>query len=184
MNIRGERVTLRAIEPEDLPLLARWSNDPDIQSMLGGWHWPSSLLTMRDWLERIRSDTLNQRFAIDTDEGLVGTANLVEINWKDRNATHGMLIGDTANRGRGYGFDTVRAVMRYAFEELGLERLDTTIIEYNEPSLRLYVGKCGWKEEGRQRRWYFRRGRHWDRLLVGITREDYAAWASGREAGR
>ena len=32
------------------------------------------------------------------------------------------------------------AIMRYAFDELGLERLDTDIIEYNAPSLGLYAG--------------------------------------------
>jgi RimJ/RimL family protein N-acetyltransferase len=47
------------------------------------------------------------------------------------------------------------------------------MIEYNTASVRLYCGKCGWKEEGRQRGWYYRAGRHWDRIMVGVTREDY-----------
>ena len=47
------------------------------------------------------------------------------------------------------------------------------MIEYNEASLKAYVGKCGWKEEGRLRCWYFRKGRYWDKILVGVTRQDY-----------
>lgn len=183
MNIEGKQVLLRAIEPGDLPLLHQASNDPEIQYMLGGWHFPSSLATMEGWLERIGNDPLNQRFAIDTaTEGLVGMANLVDINWKDRNAAHGMFLLSGKVHGRGYGTDTVMAVMRYAFEELGLRRLDTTIIEYNEPSLRLYLGRCGWKEEGRMRGWYYRRNRFWDKIIVGVTRDDYFALA-GTGAG-
>jgi RimJ/RimL family protein N-acetyltransferase len=129
---------------------------------------------MEDWFHRVKSDELNQRFAIVAEEcGLIGTANLVEINWKDRNAFHGMMIGDKNIRGKGLGTDTVMAIMRYAFEELGLERLDGSMIEYNEPSVKLYCDKCGWKVEGRKKNAYWRKNRFWDKLLVGINREDY-----------
>lgn len=70
------------------------------------------------------------------------------------------------------------AVMRYAFEELRLERLDTTMVEYNAASLHVYCRKCGWKEEGRRRHWFFRAGRYWDQVLAGITRKDYLALAA------
>lgn len=174
MNIQGKQVTLRAIEREDLPRLQCFSNDPEIQLVLGGWHFPSSGLQMEKWWEQVQSDQLNQRFAIDTpDHGLIGTANLVNINWKDRNAFHGLLIGEKEIRGKGYGADTVMAMMRYVFEELGLERLDGSIIEYNKASLAMYVGKCGWKEEGRKRNWYWRQGRYWDQIIVGINRDEY-----------
>lgn len=174
MNIIGRVVTLRAIETSDLPLLQQWANDPEIQLLLGGWHLPSSKSSIDKWYEGIKADALNQRFAIDTlEHGLIGTANLVDINWKDRNAFHGMMIGHSEIRGRGYGTDTVMAIMRYAFEELGLERLDGSIIEYNEASYRLYVLKCAWKEEGRKIRWYWRHNRFWDKIIVGINREDY-----------
>ena len=36
MNIEGRHVLLRAIEREDLPLLQRWANDPEMQRLLGG----------------------------------------------------------------------------------------------------------------------------------------------------
>ncbi|MGS0765135.1 GNAT family N-acetyltransferase [Syntrophomonas curvata] len=174
MNIKGKRVTLRAIEREDLSRLHYWSNDPEIQTGLGGWHLPSSSWQMERWWQKLQSDQLNQRFAIDTPEhGLIGMANLVAINWKDRNAFHGLFIGDEFLRGQGYGSDTVMAVMRYSFEELGLERLDTTVIEYNQASLGMYTGKCGWKQEGRKRNCYYRQGRYWDQIIIGINRDEY-----------
>ena len=84
-----------------------------------------------------------------------------------------MLLGDKDIRGKGYGRDTVFTIMKYAFEELGLNRLDGSMIEYNEASLKMYIEKCGWKREGIQRNWYFRKNRFWDRIIVGITKEDY-----------
>lgn len=174
MNIRGKKVLLRAIEEKDLETLHRWANDPDIWYLLGGWHFPSSMDFMKSWFQGLKNDTLNQRWAIEVpDLGLIGTANLVDIDWKNNHAFHGMMIGDKDIRGKGYGVDTIMAVMRYAFEELHLERLDGSMIEYNEPSLKVYCDKCGWKIEGRLRRWYFRKNRYWDKILVGITRDDY-----------
>jgi RimJ/RimL family protein N-acetyltransferase len=174
MNIKGKLVTLRAVEKNDLDLLQKWSNDPEINYMLGGWHFPSSSYDQERWFNGLSENRLNQRFAIETIElGLIGTANLVDINWKDRNAFHGMLLGDKNSRGKGYGTDTVMAINRFAFEELGLNRLDTTIIANNHPSIALYTKKCGWKVEGIKKKYYFRRNEWWDQLVVGITREDY-----------
>jgi len=87
MNICGKRVILRAIEEDDLPLLHKWSNDPSIQSMLGGWHFPVSMQDQRKWFSSLSFSSDNQRFAIQApDIGLIGTTNLVSIDWQNRNA--------------------------------------------------------------------------------------------------
>jgi RimJ/RimL family protein N-acetyltransferase len=174
MNLIGTNVVLRAIEKEDLPQLQQWANDPEIQNHLGGWHFPTNANDQEKWFNSLSCNSLHQRFAIETqDLGLIGTANIVDIDWKNKTAFHGMMLGDKAIRGKGYGVDTVMTIMKYAFEELGLNRLDGSMIEYNQASLKLYIDKCGWKEEGRQRNWYFRKNRCWDRIIVGVTKEDY-----------
>jgi len=174
MNILGRKVVLRAIEERDLEQLHEWANNPEIWDLLTGWHFPSSLEFQRKWFSNIQTDHLNQRFAIDVpDKGLIGTANLVNIDWKNNHAYHGMMIGDKNTRGMGYGIDTIMAIMRYAFEELHFERLDGSMVEYNQVSVNIYCNKLGWREEGRQKNWYFRKNRYWDKIIVGITRKDY-----------
>ena len=174
MNIKGKKVLLRAIEEKDLDLLHKWSNDAEIWYNLGGWHFPISKKDQFKWYENLNANSLNQRFAIEVEEeGLIGTVSLVEIDWKNKNAFAGLQLGDKNLRGKGYGIDTFMTIQRYAFEELGLERLDGTVIEYNAPGLGFITKHCGWKEEGRQRNWYYRKNRFWDRIIVGILRSDY-----------
>ena len=108
-------------------------------------------------------------------------ANLVNINWKDRNAFHGMLIGDKNIRGKGYGYDTVMTMNKYAFEELGLKRLDGNMIEYNEASINLYTKKCGWRIEGVKKSSFFRKNKWWNQVVVGITDEDYYGFLNSLE---
>ena len=57
--------------------------------------------------------------------------------------------------------------------------LDTTIIAHNEASLRLYIDACGWLEEGRKERAFFRRNRFHDNVMLGITRERYRQAVEG-----
>ena len=174
MNIKGDKVLLRAIKKEDLPLLYKWSNDPEINYMLGGWHFPSSEVDQEKWFNSLSLTSNNQRFAIETEElGLIGMANLVDINWKDRNAFHGMLLGDKDTRGKGYGVDTILTINKYAFEELGLMRMNGSMISFNEASIGVYTKKCGWKVEGIKKNHYFRKNQWWDQIVVGITRDDY-----------
>ena len=59
MNIRGKKVVLRAIERQDLELLHKWSNDPEINYMLGGWHFPSSMQDQEKWFASLSLNSNN-----------------------------------------------------------------------------------------------------------------------------
>lgn len=179
MNIKGKTVTLRAIEEQDLELLQQWANDPVTQDGIGEIHFPSSMDFHRSWFQSLKTDCLNQRYAVeisvpDSASKIIGISSIMHIDWRNRHAWHGLVIGDSGHRGKGYGIDAVMATMRYAFEELNLERLDGSMIEYNKLSISTYCGKrLGWKEEGRRRNYFFRKGRFWDQIVVGVTRQDY-----------
>jgi RimJ/RimL family protein N-acetyltransferase len=174
MNIIGNKITLRAIELEDLDQLHVWANDPNTQDIIGNIHFPSSREYQSQWFNNLQTDVLNQRLAITTKEdGLIGISSIMNIDWRNRHAWHGIVLGDKNIRGKGYGVDTVMTTMRYAFEEMNLERLDGSIIEYNTISYSMYCSKLGWKEEGRKKNYYFRKGKYYEQIIVGITKNEY-----------
>lgn len=140
----------------------------------GGWHFPVGAQDQQAWYRSLKLDSLNQRLAIEEPKlGLVGTANIVSIDWQNRTAFHGMLIGDESVRGKGVALDAVMALMRFVFNEMGLFRLDSDIIEYNAASIKFYTEKAGWRREGVREGWFFRNGRRWDKVIVGITADEY-----------
>lgn len=175
MNINGKLVILRAPEIKDTDTLHQWSNDPEIWNMLGGWHFPFSSISTSEWIkENSRNNHNNKVFCIETpEEGLIGTANLVNIDWKNRNAFHGMMIGKKNLRGKGFALDALFAIMRYSFMELGLNRLDGDMIQYNQRSIDFYTKKGGWSIEGVRKKWYFRNNDFYDKVIVGVNKEDY-----------
>ncbi len=175
MNIKGKIVTLRAPELSDASQLHEWSNDPEIWNMLGGWHFPFSARSTEEWIRGRRDGNLTDHvFCIDTpDEGVIGTANLVNIDWKNKNAFHGMMIGKKNLRGKGYALDALLAIMKYAFMDLGLQRLDGDMIAYNIRSIDFYIKKGGWKNEGVRKNWFYRDGMYHDKVIVGVERQNY-----------
>jgi RimJ/RimL family protein N-acetyltransferase len=116
----------------------------------------------------------NQNLAIDAyDIGLIGTISLVDIDWKNRSASYGIMLGDVETRGKGYALDALMTILRYVFKELGLNRLEAEIIEYNQRSLALHTKKGGWKVEGKKSESIYRDGKFHDQVLIGITHSQY-----------
>ena len=135
MNIKGKIVTLRAITQTDLQLICDMFNDPELEDLVVGWAFPISIEQQKKWFENNIGDNKNFRFVIETEEnGAVGIATLTDIDWKNRRATHGIKLANIQNRTKGVGTDTVMALMRYAFDELGLHRLDGSWFDFNTAS--------------------------------------------------
>lgn len=175
MNIHGKKVVLRAMERSDCEMVREMFNDPEMEDLVVGWAFPISQLAQEKWLDAHYSDQKSFRFVIETqDDGPVGIATLTDIDWKNRRATHGIKLSSKERRTKGIGTDTVMAIMRYAFDELGLHRLDGSWFDTNTASKGLYK-KCGWVEEGVKREYIFKKGQFRDLTVVGILASEYYA---------
>lgn len=173
MNIHGKKVVLRAIEKSDCEMVRAMFNDAEMEDHVVGWAFPVSQYAQEKWLENHYADQNNFRFIIETEEdGAVGVATLTDIDWKNRRATHGIKLSARENRSKGIGTDAVMAIMRYAFDELGLHRLDGSWFDTNITSKGLYK-KCGWVEEGVKREYVFKKGAFRNLTIVGILASEY-----------
>ena len=173
MNIYGKKVILRSVEMSDIEFVKDMFNDPELENLVTGWSFPLSTYSQERWFEQHYSDNLNFRFVIETSEdGPVGIATLTGIDWKNKKATHGIKLSNKIHRSKGIGTDSVMAIMRYAFDELGLNRLDGSWFESNLASQSLYK-KCGWIEEGVRRNYIYKRGEYRNLVVVGILSEEY-----------
>lgn len=174
MNIKGKIVTLRAITKNDAQLIVDMFNDPEIENMVIGWAFPISIEQQNAWFEKnLIGNETNFRWIIETEtDGAVGIATLTNIDWKNRHANHGIKLAKRRNRTKGIGTDAVMAIMRYAFDELGLHRLNGSWFAFNTPSIGLYT-KCGWKEEGIQKEYIYKHGEWRDLTISRILESEY-----------
>lgn len=173
MNIKGKIVTLRQMTRGDMQMICDMFNDPEMENQVVGWAFPLSIEQQELWFENNINDNKNFRFVIETvEDGALGVATLTDLDWKNRTATHGIKLASAERRTKGIGTDSVMAIMRYAFDELGLHRLDSARFVTNKASEALY-NKCGWTVEGIKRKCIFKRGEWRDLVLFGILEEDY-----------
>lgn len=174
MNIKGKLVTLRAIEKEDLELMREMLNDPEMENLVVGWAFPVSKYEQEKWYENNVGNKNNLRFIVETNDNkeAVGLAVLTDIDWKNRRAVRGVKLANTSSRKKGIGTDVIMALMRYAFEELQLNRMDIRILSENEPSKKLFL-KCGGVIEGVERKSVYKKGKYHDVIVGGMLKEDY-----------
>ena len=173
MNIKGKKVTLRAIEKEDLELMREMLNDPEIENLVVGWAFPISKYQQEKWYENNINNNNNLRFIIETqDKEKVGMISLINLDWKNRKANYGIKLKNLKNRNQGIGTDSLLTLMKYSFEELNLNKIETTILETNSISRNFHL-KNGWQEEGLLREIVFKNGKYINGYAMGILKRDY-----------
>lgn len=183
--ILGERVLLRRVERDDLPRFAAWLNDPDVRRHLA-LVYPMSMANEEAWYEAsLRAEQAVQPYALDVRAQSpsagpdpawthVGGLGFHTVDWPDRSAELGIVIGNREFWGAGYGTDATRTLVRWGFDELNLNRVWLRVLEDNPRGIRCYE-KVGFRVEGRLRQDRFREGRYVDTIIMGILRGELAA---------
>lgn len=175
--ITGERVTLRDYRIEDLPHLRAWVNDSEITDNLTNiFSFPHTLHDTESFLNMMIEGRADSRgFVISDKDNLeyIGQIDLHKLDWINRTATLGIVIGDKVKLGQGYGREAIRLLMKFAFETLNLNRLELDVYDFNERAIRCYLS-CGFKEEGRLRQKIFKHGKYCDVLMMSVLAKEYS----------
>jgi len=113
-------------------------------------------------------------FLRDEDETLVGQVSVMDVaRGVFQNAYLGWRVLNTHWR-HGYAHEASAAAVRYAFEDLGLHRLEAAIEPMNAPS-RALARKLGMRQEGVSRRRLMARGAWRDMCIYALTIEEWNA---------
>ncbi len=160
-----------------MPTSKRWINDPQIRPYMLTIR-PFDDQGQQHWFETLDRRTVPTSliFAIVLNEAnrFIGTTGFVQIDWLNRNAETGSLIGEKDCWGQGYGTEAKHLLLEYGFDTLGLHRVNSRTFAYNERSARHLI-RNGFREEGRLKQGVFRQGRFHDILLYGLLAADWRA---------
>jgi RimJ/RimL family protein N-acetyltransferase len=171
----GKKVRLRAYSQNDLHDVLRQVNDyASVRSSATGVILPSTQDDQSRWIGNQTCMTQGAyQFAIETLGGqYVGGCGFSRVDWKNRVAQIGILIGDPSMRGRGFGSDAIRVLCFIAFAEMNLNKVSLTMIEGNEPAQRCYEA-CGFLPEGRLRSEVWREDNYHDLIAMGLLHEEW-----------
>jgi len=172
--LETEHLILRPLERSDLDAIKQWKNDPDIKELLGGFSVGFSDDDMIEWYTSGRNEKNDIRYGLTIREtgALIGYAGLYDINWVNRRAEFGILIGNKDYWNQGFGVEATQAMLKFAFQDLGLHRVFLKVLALHKTAIKLYT-KCGFRKEGELRQHTYRRGHYHNTLVMGLLRDEF-----------
>ncbi|MFE6418184.1 GNAT family protein [Streptomyces enissocaesilis] len=184
--LTGERTVLRPFTEADAARMGEIVGDPEVRRFTGS---PGHELTpelLRSWYgsRSAQPGRLDLAVTDPADGEVLGEVVLHAWVPEERSCTFRTLIG-ARGRGRGIGTEATRLIVGYAFEELGLHRVQLDAYAFNDRALRVYE-KVGFVREGVRREVERRDGVWVDEVLMAVLDHEWAAHRGhpGGRAGR
>jgi len=175
--IRGRSVGLRPVEEQDLPLIHRWMNDAEIWRYMD-YERPFSLEDVREDLERSRAEGVPMTVLVG--DRPIGRIGLNGLRRRDRVASLYLYIGEPEFWGHGYARDAVTTLLAYAFDRFDLHLVELWTLGDNDRAVAAYQA-CGFRPEARLRDRSFKEGGYVERVVMSVTREEFAAAQAPQE---
>lgn len=172
--LRGERLVLRGFRDSDCDALYAVFSDPAVMR-----YW--SRVPMADVREARTQLEVNRRgfterthlcWAIATaaDDAMIGTVTLFAFRIDQARCEIGYALS-SAHWGRGYAREALSLVIDYAFDALGINRIEADIDPRNDGSIAL-VERLGFEREGLLRERWRVGGQVQDSAIYGLLRSD------------
>ena len=172
----SSRLRLRPPTEKDLPLFARWFNDPEVVCNLAVY-LPVTEISELVWFQtlcttRAKTDIVLVIEAKRPRMTSIGNVGIHKIDHRNGNAELSVAIGEKAFWGRGLGTDAMALMIEYGFMELNLHRIYTGAYAFNRRSIGM-LKTLGFIREGTQRQSVYVGGVYHDCIQFGILREEW-----------
>ena len=174
-TLASERLILRQLVDGDVSGLFAIFSDPDVMR-----YWDSGPLKSRGearlLLEDIREGFRTRRLfqwgiADFASDGAIGTCTIWRVDPVHRRAEIGFALV-REHWGKGFATEAVGRLIRFAFEELDLHRLEADADPRNDRSLRV-LERLGFRREGYLRERYHVEGEIQDAIILGLLRSEW-----------
>ena len=169
--LRGSLVTLRPPTPEEAKTFIAWFADVEVTRYIAV-RFPPALHQEEEFLKRMSESRDDVFWVIEVGARPVGAIGIHGINWISAHAITGIAIGDKSYWRRGVATESMQLRTRYAFRELNLHKLMTSVVIENVGSRRA-LEKAGYRTIGVLRQHHWSEGRYHDMWLGEVLREDW-----------
>lgn len=156
MFLKGNQVYLRALEPEDLSFLYEIENDETLWEV-SNTQTPYSKWLLKNYLENSHQDIYEAkqlRLAIveNQSENLIGLIDLYDFDPKNSRVGLGIVVKNPSERNKGFGSESVKLLLGYAFQVLNVHQIFVNVAETNSASIKLF-SNFGFQKIGVKKQW-------------------------------
>ena len=112
-----------------------------------------------------------QCFIVKEKDKIIGTSTLFHLDIRNRHAEIGYILNRKFWK-KGFVNEALNSLLKFAFDELYLHRLEADVDPENTASIRV-VEKLGFQKEGYLRERWHVNGKICDSLFYGLLRSDW-----------
>lgn len=147
-KINGNKIFLKSLDENNATeSYCSWLNDPEVN-----WYLETRKTTIDELKKYIKEKNKNPHclflgiFDKENDQH-IGNIKLEPVDFKNRKATIGILIGNKNYWDKGIGKEAMRLVLNYAFEKLNFKEINLGVLSENQRAIALFK-KVGFKING------------------------------------
>jgi RimJ/RimL family protein N-acetyltransferase len=172
LTIRGERIGLGPLRADLVTTYQRWMNDLQNTRTLGAPSIPMTTEREQQWVDTMLTST-EPNFTIYRLEDMrpIGNTGFHMIDITNATCFFGIMIGERDAKDQGYGTETTRLMLQYAFDVLGYQNVTLTVHADNLAGIRAYE-KAGFRHAGVRRNAIRVGRRRIDEIMMDATPED------------
>ena len=173
-------IKLESFKKEDFNQLLEWVDNEHLLTNWSGslFSYPLTLDSLEWYIEDTNDLSSSDAFvykAVETESGkIVGHVSLGSISRKNRSARISrVLVGNTAERGKGVCQGMITAILKFGFEDLELHRISLGVYDFNTAAIKCYE-KCGFVSEGVQRDVLrYKNNEYWSLLEMSVLEDEW-----------
>ena len=172
--IETDRLILRRWNMGDIDDMVEGLNNLNVSQWLAGAPYPYTVEDAKAFIGKtIETNAYNFAIVLKSENKAIGGTQLTNISLANGTAGGGIWINEKY-QGQGYGTEAFGARIQYAFEVLGLRRLENGYFKGNERSHQMQL-RFGYQDEGIRRKKFVSKatGKVEDEYITGLLKEEW-----------
>lgn len=170
-KIETERLILSALKASDVPAIVKYAGNKKISDYTSHIPFPYEEKDAVFWINMAQQGLRNGTHLIlgirlKQNEEFIGGIGLT-IHSTYKRAEIGYWIAED-HWNKGYTSEAAKALIDYAFQEMGLHKITSSYMSKNPASGKV-MEKCGMHKEGEQKDQILKNGVYHDLILYGLT---------------
>jgi len=175
IRIEGEGIILRSISEDDVTQkYLDWINNKEVNRFLGVGKKEQSLEDLQSYVkEKISKKDCLFLAIIEKKLNLhIGNVKIEPIDYNNRKAAIGIMIGNKNFWGRGHGTEAMHIAANLCFQNLSLDRVTLGVAADNIGGIKAYK-KVGFVQEAFLREDVIKNGKKYDWILMGLLKKEF-----------
>lgn len=175
-TLKGQKIFLRALEPEDLEYLYEVENDESLWEV-GNSLTPYSRYILEQYIVNGYRDIFEVKqlrlvICENQTERAVGFVDLYDFDPEHRRAGIGIVIYPETEQRKGFASESLKLICNYAFNRLNCNQIYAGITADNDGSIALFE-KMGFRKNGVKKQWTWSEEIFKDELFYQLMKSEF-----------